>query len=342
MSSDPNKPHTYMASKEALDLIVNGNSRAYGGQSGPWMSSFPQGYSHTMGSYVPAAQHVQGPSSMMMAMHPYGYPPVHGHGLDGSGGQMLTTYGGHQQGQMLLPYGGHPGGQMLMPYGGHTGGQMIRGGGAVDPASLPLDPTEELKETKKRLAELEGRLDSVQTQYNANEKARFEKDKSNEKFFNTIGQHIVDNGGDLKGSTFTQQHAQFTIKTFVKKNTIQNPADSDEDSKPAKKKAKTSKASPKIVKKMKKWQKYDPKKEDKAIKLAKDEHKTPSGNVKTDAADAFKKNRKIFGYVYWSKDPYTLASDEDKQAFADYKKSNGIPTSEAWEPSDSDSDSDSS
>jgi len=265
------------------------------------------------------------PPQPYAGMPPYGYPAY------------LPSYGGYGPG---YGYGAPPGqGQSVVPYG--HGMPMVRAG-AVDPASLPLDPTEELKETKKRLAELEGRLDSVQTQYNANEKARFEKDKSNEKFFTTIGQHIVDNGGDLKGSTFTEQHAQFTIKTFVKKNTIQNPSDSDDDSKPAKKKAKKSKASLKIVKKMKKWQKYDPKKEDKVIKLAKDEHKTQAHSVSKVAVDAFKKNRKIFGYVYWSKDPYTLASDEDKQAFADYKKSHGIPTGEAWEPSDSDSDSDSS
>ena len=258
-------------------------------------------------------------------MSPYGYPAY------------PPSYGGYGPG---YGYGAPPGqGQSVVPYG--HGMPMVRAG-AVDPASLPLDPTEELKETKKRLAELEGRLDSVQTQYNANEKARFEKDKSNEKFFDVIGQHVADAGTDMKGSTFTQQHAQFTIKTFVKKNTIQNPSDSDEDGKPAKKKAKTSKASLKIVKKMKKWQKYNQKKEDKVIKLAKDEHKNARGSIKTEAVTTFNANRKIFGYVYWSKDPYTPASDEDKKAFADYKKSHGIPTGEAWEPSDSDSDTDSS
>ena len=42
-------------------------------------------------------------------------------------------------------------------------------------------------------------------------------------------------------------------------------------------------------------------------------------------------NKHIFGYIYVSKDPFTLADDRSKEIFADFKEENGLPVNHDWD-----------
>ena len=271
-----------------------------------------------------------------------------GMGMGGMGGSStfgpgmaMGGMGFPQQGQMfntMAQFSGPMAGggyNQMVPFSGHGGMQGHMGMPAFE------NPFDKIKEQQEQ-------IDDMKAQINKHSEERHAIALSQQRVVGKLAKFCVEKGLDLDGEVLLTEGKKnkFIIKEYSKKNCIRDATDSEDsdDCKQAKKKAKkqakkqATAAQKNLVEKMAEYQTLNPKSDEKLTSKAKQSHKTAGGAINTQALKDIKENRKLFGYIYVCKDPYTLANDQDKEAYAEFKKINGLPAEPDWDGNISDSD----
>lgn len=264
-----------------------------------------------------------------MAMGGMGGSSTFGPGM-GMGGMGFPQQGLMFSGPMMGGAGG--GHNQMVPFSGNKG--MF-----PNPMSLPEDPN------SKKIKELEDELAHFKQEYNNNEEKRHILTKNQQEVTSHLIKHAKKQGCDF-GTTQRIQVGDdcpfFVTDLGKKKAAIQNVPDDDDDSGPAmpapKKTKKVKKTGPSaeekkrqdLVEKMWLYQCLDP-----ACTIldskVKPEHLTQGGKLKAAALHNLNENKKLFGYIYVNKDPYTLATPGSKALFAEFKEDNGLPVEDDWD-----------
>ena len=259
---------------------------------------------------------------------------------------MMGGMGSGYSSQGMMGMGGMPSPMQGMGFSSQSlnmGGAMVPlaglGGKHTNPMALPEDPTE------KRIKALEGQITQLKDCYNYNEEKRFILTKNQEEVTTHLVKFAEQHGADF-GTTdriMLNDTCPFRITELGKKKkpAIQYISDDDASSgaAPAPKKAKKTavKTGPskkqtrkELVEMMGLYQDLDPN-STKLSGKAQNHHFNANGRLTAMALRNLAANKRIFGYIYVSKDPFTLADDRSKEIFADFKEENGLPVNHDWD-----------